>query len=236
MPGSVEIVLPCYNPPNDWFAELLKFYNHARQKVHVHFILVNDGSTNLEFEKALPLLEKEKVPFRFISYTANMGKGYALRKGVEASSMDQIVYTDVDFPFTNDSMMRVIELIQTGDADVIAGDRDSTYYRHSMSGFRKILSKAFRFILRVFLRMTITDTQCGLKAFNQKGKQEFLKTRINRYLFDFEFIYRCSKTGEIKVRPVPVELKTGVRFSKMRLKVLAQETVNLFSVILLRKV
>lgn len=80
--------------------------------------------------------------------------------------------------------------------------------------------------------MKVTDTQCGLKAFNSKGREQFLKTKINRYLFDFEFIYRCGKNKSMRITPVPVELKPNVEFSKMKIKILLQETFNLFKVIL----
>ena len=80
--------------------------------------------------------------------------------------------------------------------------------------------------------MKVTDTQCGIKAFTEPGKKMFLTTNINRYLFDFEFLYTCSKTNTIKIQPVNVALKPNVVFRKMKPKILVQETINLFKVIL----
>jgi len=180
----------------------------------------------------LPVLKSEGIDVTYISYPENKGKGYALRQGVKASKNEYVIYTDIDFPFTNNSVMDVIDKILGGGSDVVAGNRDAMYYRNKMSFFRKLLSKSFRFILKHLLRMKVTDTQCGLKAFNAKGKEEFLKTRINRYLFDFEFIYRCGKNNSIRITPEAVELKPNVEFSKMKLKILVQETFNLFKVIL----
>ena len=79
--------------------------------------------------------------------------------------------------------------------------------------------------------MSITDTQCGLKGFNKTGKEKFLSTTINRYLFDFEFIYKVCKNKNLQIVPVEVQLKENVVFSKMRLKILAQESLNLISIL-----
>ncbi len=229
---TIDIVLPCYNPQAKWYTELMHFQEQAGEKYSIRYILVNDGSVNAELEKALPVLKSEGIDVTYISYPENKGKGFALRQGVKASQSDYVVYTDIDFPFTNTSVTDVIDKLLSGGSDVVAGNRDAMYYRNKMSFFRKLLSKSFRFILKHLLRMKVTDTQCGLKAFNQKGKKEFLKTRINRYLFDFEFIYRCGKNSSMRISPVAVELKPNVEFSKMKLKILVQETFNLFKVIL----
>ena len=79
--------------------------------------------------------------------------------------------------------------------------------------------------------MKIYDTQCGLKAFNQKGKNIFLETTINRYLFDLEFVYLASNAEDIKIIPVNVQLKPGVVFSKMNFKVLRSELMSFIGIV-----
>lgn len=80
--------------------------------------------------------------------------------------------------------------------------------------------------------MPVTDTQCGLKGFNQKGKDMFLQTKINRYLFDFEFIYNVCRNKSLQYQTVEVQLKENVVFSKMKFKILLQESFNLIKVLL----
>ncbi len=79
--------------------------------------------------------------------------------------------------------------------------------------------------------MPVSDTQCGLKGFNTNGKEIFLKTTIDRYLFDFEFIFQCSRKKSILLKTVPVQLKDNVVFSNMKLKILMQESLNLIRVL-----
>ncbi len=180
-------------------------------------------------------LLQNNIPVTKVSYAINQGKGYALRKGVEAATAPYILYTDIDFPFTNQSMDEMLKTLTQGNFDIVAGYRNEKYYEKTISAFRKRLSKTFRFFIKQGLRMPITDTQCGLKGFNQVGRKKFLSTRINRYLFDFEFIYTSVKDKSVKIAPVQVELKDNVVFSKMKGKILAQETLNLLKVLLLRR-
>jgi len=151
-----------------------------------------------------------------------------------ASSAKYTLFTDIDFPFTNASMGDMLDVLTSDRYNVTVGYRDEKYYDNKFSFFRKQLSKAFRLFLKKGLRMPITDTQCGLKGFDTRGKAKFLTTTINRYLFDFEFIYRAVKDNSLSIGPVPVKLKDNVVFSTMRLRILFQESLNLFSVLLSR--
>lgn len=235
MQTPVDIVLPCYNPNSNWHNALFDFYAKTKDLYSLNFIIVNDGSTNANVENHIHYLRQQNIPLHYLSYKKNKGKGYALRQGVSASSAYFIVYTDIDFPFTNKSTIGVIEALLNEEADVIAGYRNQNYYQKNMSTYRRLLSKAFRFFISRVLKMKITDTQCGLKGFNQKGKIKFLETTIERYLFDFEFIYACGRDKGIAINSVPVELKENIVFSKIKLKNFIQETINLVMILLFKK-
>jgi glycosyltransferase involved in cell wall biosynthesis len=235
MSVNIDIVLPCYNPNDKWYVELSNFHQFIKDQYRVNFIVVNDGSSTLKIPGQIELLKEAGIEVNYLSYVKNMGKGYALRHGVAASKSEFIVYTDVDFPFTNQSVKEVIDLLVSGNFDVVAGYRSENYYEHTMSPFRKSLSKTFRSFMKNVLGMTVSDTQCGLKGFNKRGRTKFLSTRINRYLFDFEFIYVSSKDTSVKIGTTAVQLKENIVFSKMRFKILIQEMFNLFYILLFRK-
>ncbi len=235
MPVSLDIILPCYNPNDRWHHELLNFHETIKELYTVNYIVVNDGSVYGTISAQVEFLQKNNVSLDFISYDKNMGKGFALRRGVSVAMNEYMVYTDIDFPFTNKSAIDLIHLLVKNDHDVVAGFRDESYYRNKMSGFRRLLSKAFRTFIKNVLKLPVTDTQCGLKGFNRKGREKFLQTRINRYLFDFEFVYNCCKDKEIRIGTVAVNLKQDVVFSKMKIKILLQESVNLFYILFIRK-
>lgn len=212
------------------------FHDAAKDKYQLRFILVNDGSHNSDsILQQVDFIKEKGVLIDYMGYDKNMGKGHALRYGVMASKSKYTLYTDIDFPFTNESMLSIIRVLIDETCDVALGYRSENYYKETMSFYRKGLSRTFRWFIKNILKMSITDTQCGLKGFNEKGKKKFLATSINRYLFDFEFIYTMGKDKSVNMKPIEVKLKDGIAFSKMRLKILIQEVFNLLRVLLFQK-
>ena len=174
MPVTVDIVLPCFNPNSSWHSELIKFYEAANFFYKLKFIIVNDGSDRGNLPQQISTLRQHQIPLIFIDNKINKGKGFALRHGVSQSDSDFVVCTDIDFPFTTQSTLKLIETLVQGNHDVVAGYREEDYYKNKMSGFRRLLSKAFRFFIKSILKMPVSDTQCGLKGFNRIGKEVFL--------------------------------------------------------------
>jgi glycosyltransferase involved in cell wall biosynthesis len=227
---EIDIVLPCYNPPAGWQEAIIEFYGLISRTYRIRFIIVDDGSTSEKISSS-PHVFGENFPLTVISLSKNRGKGFALREGVRVSRAPLILYTDIDLPFKFESMAGVMHKLTIGSCDIVAGYRDSAYYKDTMTWFRKTLSRSFRFFMKHILRISLHDTQCGLKGFNNKGKALFLETTIDRYLFDFEFIYAAVHDREVKLCTVGVELKKDIVFSKMRWNVLIRESINLFRVL-----
>ena len=229
-------MLPCFNPNKNWEVELVHFYDFIKFKYDVNFIIVNDGSINREqIVEQINSLVKKNIPIHYITYDENKGKGYALRRGISASKCKYAIYTDIDFPFTNESILAIIEAAVSDNVDIALGHRSYNYYQNDISLFRRGLSKTFRFFIKNILGMKITDTQCGLKGLSIAGKEKFLTTKITRYLFDFEFIYISAKEKNLSIKPIGVELKKNVVFSKMKIKILFQEFFNLIQILLFRR-
>ncbi|MBP6826575.1 MAG: glycosyltransferase [Saprospiraceae bacterium] len=232
-PIRLNVIVPCYNPPEGWAAALVERFSKFRDAVagladNPGLIVVNDGSsvdtTDLNFRQLSELLPQVKI----VTYSANRGKGYALRQGVAASEAEFHLVTDADFPYTIDSMVRVAESLRA-QGGIAAGNRDTAYYDR-VPVFRRWLSKALRWLLRNVLRQPVGDSQCGLKAFDNQGKAVFLETTIDRFLFDLEFLMLAN--DRVRVTPVPVELRDGVTFSKVGWKILATEGRNFLQLLL----
>lgn len=231
----LSIVLPCYNPPDDWEQHVSEAYTYIARhlKIEPELIIVNDGSSK-NIDTDLEQL-KAKVPgLIYASLPQNKGKGAALRAGVAKAAGTLVIYTDIDFPYTMDSFLAVFDALNTENYDVAIGVKNADYYRHSPK-YRTFISKLLRKGIGFFFKMPVTDTQCGLKGFNQKGKNVFLETTIDRYLFDLEFVYQSfRKYRNLKVKPIAVSLRPNVIFRAMNLKVLASESSNFLKILLKR--
>jgi glycosyltransferase involved in cell wall biosynthesis len=226
-PKRLSVILPCYNPSAGWEQALATRWTQvsaqlAQSGLQLGLTVVNDGSPRGITSDNIATLRQLMPAVQVVDYPDNRGKGFALRAGVRATEADYYIVTDADFPYTTQSMQAIVHCLLT-EGGIAAGNRDLNYYAH-VPAFRRWLSKALRWMLRHLLRLQVTDSQCGLKGFDQAGKAVFLSTAIDRFLFDLEFLMLAK--GRVKVTPVPVELRPGVVFSKVGWKILATEGRN----------
>lgn len=227
----LSIILPCYEPPDVWAQNIVRNYKAIKEHIaeDIELILVNDGSKKTISDADILLLTNSIPHFIYIDNKENRGKGYAIRCGVEQAKGDVIVYTDIDFPYTLNSFLKLYHELTIDNVDVVAGVKDTKYYEH-VPLMRRIVSKTLRAMTRVLLSIPITDTQCGLKGFSKSVKPIFLSTTIDRYLFDIEFIRAASKKG-YSIKSIPVMLNDSIQFSKMNYKILLPEMMNFVRII-----
>ena len=220
------IVLPCFNPSEHWAKNVIAHYNEILKETEasLSIVLVNDGSTNGVRDADIELLRNNIEHFQYIHYKQNCGKGHAVRKGVELAKTEIVVYTDIDFPYTTSSLISIYSALNKSDADVVIGVKDENYY-DKVPAFRRVISKMLRKLIGWGFKIPITDTQCGLKGFNKKGAEVFSNTRIDRYLFDLEFILMATR-AELRLKPIAVRLKGDTQFSNMSLRLILPELSN----------
>jgi glycosyltransferase involved in cell wall biosynthesis len=229
---ELSLVLPCFNPPDHWERIVVECTKSLENKLGftIDLIIVNDGSTKNVQPELLAYIKENISRLSFLDQKVNNGKGHALRTGIEKAVGKTIIFTDIDFPYTEESFLKIYAGLQNN--AVALGHRSPDYYAHTPL-FRKMISKSLRFALKSFLRLPTDDSQCGIKGFNQEGKKVFLETQINRFLFDLEFIKLISKR-KLSSTNIEVELKPGVVFSKVNMKILAKESFNFMSILFRR--
>jgi hypothetical protein len=127
-------------------------------------------------------------------------------------------------------MIAVIQLLIANKADVVIGIKNESYYSH-VPMIRKLISKTLRAFIKLLFKIKITDTQCGLKGFNHRGREVFLRTTIDRYLFDLEFIALVSDEPNMSILPMPVALYPTVVFTEMSSSLLLSELKNFWKIL-----
>jgi glycosyltransferase involved in cell wall biosynthesis len=231
-----SVVLPLYNPSANWeelFLQNVKELNDLlSENVTVRYIVVYDGLPEESVYETFQTILQNNPAISFLPYAPNMGKGYALRRGVSEADTDYIIITDFDFPYAKRNIVELIDLLVDG-YDVVVGKRSESYFRQ-LPFKRKIISQTCNLLKKAFLDLPSYDTQSGIKAFNKNGKQAFLETTINRFLIDTEFLLRSHKK-QLAIKEINIELESYVRFSNFGLKVLREEMNNFFKLLHLNK-
>ena len=235
MTYDLDIVLPCYNPAEgfigvlgDRFAALQAAYPDRRMRL----IVSNDGSTR-NFDPEVRAALTEAIPGTLLAgHEQNAGKGAAVRAGIAVSTAPYTIYTDIDMPYSAESMCKVIDRVFEG-WDVVIAVRNKSYYS-KLSPLRKLMSHGSQVMNRLFLGTRHTDTQGGLKGLSPAAREIMLRTRVNDFLFDTEFISLASRTKGITILDVETTLREDVVLSKMSMRVLFRELRNFFRIIFRR--
>lgn len=173
-------------------------------------IVVNDGSVD-DTKKVVANVIKETADIRMVSYDVNMGKGYAIKEGVSASTGQYILFMDGDGDIGTDVLTRYLDSLAK--ADIVIGSKNHSRSIVKAPASRKMLSKLFQLLVRIMLGLKVGDTQVGLKA--GKGdafRKIFQLVTVNRYAFDAEMLAIASILGlRIKELPVRISLKKSFR-------------------------
>jgi glycosyltransferase involved in cell wall biosynthesis len=225
-PYHLDIVQPCYNPLPGWEHSVWQHYSELKAMmpgVNINLIIINDGSVRNITPEQIAFLYQHIPGFQFVGYEHNKGKGYALRKGICLAQSDTIIYTDIDFPFELRHIPEIYTLLRSG-ADVVSGVRVKNYYV-SLSPMRFVASRTSQLLNRIFLKLPFNDTQSGIKGMNGKGKELFLRTKIDRYLADTEFL-ALSARKKLNIIPHKVNLRDDIHLSKMGFKTFMRELSN----------
>lgn len=197
----------------------------------IHTYLVNDGSKSGIRQEDIQFLSDKIGGFTYIDSPVNQGKGGALRDAVQQTTGKWVIYTDADYPYLIANAVEMFGLLSSDTADVVVGVRDEQYYDQLPLG-RKIFSLSLKVMNYLFFpQLKVKDTQSGLKGFNQKGKEVFLKTRIPAFLFDMEFLVLASKRSDIRIQWIYVQAREGIVFSTMRAKTILTELYNFISIL-----
>lgn len=230
--SDIDLILPCYNPDEKWVErvdESFKLLQHSCPSHHFRLIVSNDGSKRNftpQFTDRLIELVPETI---IVDNQENRGKGAAVRAAVTISTAPLVLYTDYDFPYLNECMCKVVVKLEEG-CDIVIAARNQSYHRE-LTTFRKLLSWTSRNMNWLILGMKYPDAQGGLKGFNERGKKIFLDTKVERFLFDTEFIYKASKNPDIKIGQIKAFLREGVHLPSMGSKTMRREALNFFKIV-----
>ena len=142
---------------------------------------------------------------RVLRNDVNRGKGYAVRRGLLASSGETAIFSDADLSTPIEEAPKLLAAISQG-ADIAFGSRalDRSLIWVHQPWRREQGGKVFNTIVRLSTGLPFWDTQCGFKAFRMNVCRPVLEgATIDRFGFDVELLYVAYLAG-LKLREVAV--------------------------------
>jgi dolichyl-phosphate beta-glucosyltransferase len=203
----LSVVIPAHNE----VARILPYlhsiveYMNARARTF-EIIVVDDGSLDEtasvvhEYAKRIPTIRLLRLP-------TCVGKGAAVRHGMQAAQGHRQLFTDADGATPITELERLEQALHSG-AEVAIGSRSLASRRPEFTvdarWHRSLLGGIFNGIVRAGGIAGIADTQCGFKLFERAVAQDlFAVSCINGYGFDLELLYVAQRRG-YRIAEVPV--------------------------------
>jgi dolichyl-phosphate beta-glucosyltransferase len=198
MISSLSIVIPMFNEEKRIFKSLLKlnsFIIKIKKKINVQIIFVNDGSTDKTIILLKKFLIKKRINNKIVILKKNLGKGYAIKKGIENSKNEWVLTTDIDFSVPlNQISVWIKKKYLKKNCNIYFASRSHKKSKVTAKLHRVILGIIFKFIINIFLGIKIKDTQCGYKLYKKKiAKKIFKKLQTYRFEHDLEIVMRSKK-------------------------------------------
>lgn len=165
-----------------------------------HVIVVSDGAT----DDTLQVLE-QFPQISVLSYTPNMGKGIALRRGFKFAvekGYDYAITMDADGQHFASDLQQFIEKVPTEPRTILIGARN--LQSENMPGKNTFANKFSNFWFYVETGLKGPDTQSGYRLYPLHAMKD-MRFYCTKYEFEIEVIVRCSWKG-IKVDWVPVKV------------------------------
>jgi dolichyl-phosphate beta-glucosyltransferase len=209
--------VPCFNEAERFSSEGFAAF-FARPDVRLVF--VDDGSSDATSEVLARFCEAHDRAV-FLSLPENRGKGEAVRAGMLRAIEDGasiVGYTDADLATPVDEMLRLLDALETTDADAVIGARVALLgVAIDRNASRHYLGRLFASCVSLVLRERVYDTQCGAKLFRALPALDaaLVDPFLSRWAFDVELLGRLLAAG-VRVVEVPLKHWTDVPGSKLR--------------------
>lgn len=190
------IVIPCYNEAARFPVDIVTAF--ADSNPGIHFLLVNDGST----DNTLDVLQRARAgrapQVDVINQPVNGGKGEAVRAGVlaalERSGCLYVGFWDADLATPLPAINELMAVIASRpELEMIFGARIKLLGRRvERQTIRHYLGRVFATVVSTALRLPIYDTQCGAKIFRVGAATRVLfgEPFCTRWVFDVEILAR----------------------------------------------
>jgi glycosyltransferase involved in cell wall biosynthesis len=205
---KISLVIPTYKKRHIVLDQLERLYGYlSRVNPNFELIFVIDGYIDDTKDLLNLYIKQNKLKnVKVLEYEQNMGKGYAVRYGLERATGDVVGFIDADTDILIRTLGKAIKEIQKDFVDVVLPSKFHKDSNVEMTFFREILSYGLVYLNKLLLRLpkNVSDIGCGLKLFRRDvAKSIFKDLSVNGFAFDSELINEISKQGwNISVVPL----------------------------------
>lgn len=199
MNKEAVILIPCYNPDEQIMDTFIKELGSVYQNI----VFVNDGCSK-EHDAYFKKLEKE---YPVIKHYKNYGKGRGIKNGLNYilnnyPDCKAIITADCDGQHSIKDITKCYKATLKNPNALILGTRN--FDDEKVPFKSRYGNKITRNVFKIFVGLTITDTQTGLRGMSRSVAEAMLTISGERYEYETNVLIAC-KTEEIPIVEVPIE-------------------------------
>ena len=184
---KLSVVIPVYNE----CATIREIYQSVKAvAIEKEIILIDDGSSDGSREILQNLADDST---RIVLHERNLGKGAALRSGLQYVTGDIVIIQDADLEYDPAQYPKLIQPILDGKADVVFGSRFVTGdYRRVLFFWHMVGNKLLTLLSNLFTNLNLTDMETCYKVF-RRDVLERITIEEDRFGFEPEITAKMSK-------------------------------------------
>jgi glycosyltransferase involved in cell wall biosynthesis len=212
--SKVSLFIPVFNASRLIRDDLRKCYDALlRLGNDFEIILVDDNSTDAS-HRFRRVIEKAKQAtgreIKYLSYDKGPSRRENLARSFCAAKYDVIAFMDADLSCDVSFLLKAIDLLKKGSADIVTGSRYVKGARARRRPLRRIFSFFYNTALRILFDSRIKDHQCGLKVFRRDkvmpviDEMGYDEKFVRGWFWDAELLIRAQKAA-LKIIEMPVE-------------------------------
>jgi glycosyltransferase involved in cell wall biosynthesis len=186
---KLSVVIPVYNERNT-VREVVE--RVLAVPLDLELICVDDGSSDGS-PKILADLQAQYEKVRVFAQSRNMGKGAALRRGIQEATGDFVLIQDADLEYDPSDYPALLEPLQQGKADVVYGSRFLGAAPHRVLYFwHSVGNHILTLLSNCLTNINLTDMETCYKVFRRDVIQA-IPIEENRFGFEPEITVKVAK-------------------------------------------
>lgn len=196
---SVSLIIPIYNESRHLkrFLECVDTLDLGRSK---ELVLIDDCSKDDSFDivKSFPFKSKTRLEKQPI----NRGKGAAIRTGIELATGEVLIIQDADFEYDMRDLAKLLELFDSGDADIVYGSRFKKTGSQVHRTFHYLVNRFLTILSNALSGLYLSDMETCYKLFSADILKN-VRLETDRFGFEPEITAKIAKM-RVRVHELPI--------------------------------